>query len=133
MRAPLPPIAARLLMFTPPIVYCAWLWWLSSGPVHIPGGANDLLVHFLAYGVLGALFTRAFWFTSDWSLWRVGLYSWLWAAGYGVVDEFHQSFVAGRHASVLDGLADAAGALAGVIVLLGAYWWTKQRLGPSGA
>ena len=32
------------------------------------------------------------------------------ASGYAVTDEFHQTFVEGRHGSVLDWLIDSAGA-----------------------
>ena len=42
------------------------------------------------------------------------------AGAYGITDEVHQSFVEGRQASVLDGVADAVGATlaVGVFALL---------------
>ena len=37
---------------------------------------------------------------------------------YGIIDEFHQSFVPGRYASVLDVLLNVLGALLGAAI----YW-----------
>ena len=37
---------------------------------------------------------------------------------YGISDEFHQSFVPSRDASVLDVLADLAGALLGILAVV---------------
>lgn len=135
MRAPLPPVATRFVMFTPPIVYCAWLWWLSSQPVNIPLDANDKLVHVGAYGLLAVLTTRAFWFTSDWRPWKVGFVGWFSSTGYGIIDEIHQSFVPGRDASLLDILADTLGSFLGMGITLGMYLLTqvldRRRTGPS--
>jgi VanZ family protein len=36
------------------------------------------------------------------------------AAGYGIFDEFHQSFVPGRSADIRDWFADVSGALIGI-------------------
>ncbi len=42
---------------------------------------------------------------------------------YGLSDEWHQSFVAGRESSALDWLADTLGGLCGG---LACYWYTKR-------
>jgi VanZ family protein len=47
------------------------------------------------------------------------------AACYAGLDEFHQSFVAGRHASPWDSLLDTAGALLAMAL---AYLWSRLNL-----
>ncbi len=47
------------------------------------------------------------------------------AVGYGALDEFHQSFVAGRNASALDVLIDTAGA---TVALAALHYWHNLRL-----
>ncbi|HNR35302.1 MAG TPA: VanZ family protein [Candidatus Hydrogenedentes bacterium] len=98
------------------IVYCAGIFWLSSGasPVDptplFPG--QDKLVHIAVYGGLAALvstgirrsgkpasFAKQFWAPA------------LFATAYGIFDEFHQLFVPHRFCEAGDMLANAAGAL----------------------
>jgi VanZ family protein len=84
-----------------------------------PGGLPDYVWHFFAYAGLAALFVRAF-AASDWSNvtafagWR----AWTASVFYGASDEFHQQFVAGRHPSLDDWMADAAGAATAVVLLV---------------
>lgn len=82
--------------------------------VGIPLGAPDYVAHGVAYAVLGGLYVRALAAgrlpEMRWSL--VPLAG-LFGALYGLSDEFHQSFIPGRHASVSDLIADTVGALAG--------------------
>jgi VanZ family protein len=85
----------------------------------LPGGLSDHLWHFLAYAGLGGVALRAL-AQSSWSgitPGRAGL-AWLLAAGYGMTDEFHQRFVAGRFPAVDDWVADAVGAATAILVLL---------------
>lgn len=66
--------------------------------------------HFAEYAVLGGLLR--------WALGgRVSLLALAVAVFYGLSDEFHQSFVPGRDASVFDFLADVSGSAFGVAVL----------------
>ncbi len=80
-------------------------------PIPILSLFIDKLFHAGIYGLLGLLFYL--------SLRESGIYRHLFllsvvlAVGYGVTDEFHQSFVPGRFASAGDLLADLAGALIG--------------------
>lgn len=68
---------------------------------------SDKLMHACAYAVLA------------WLAW-LGVKkrdaAWLMAAGYGIVDELHQSFVAGRSSSVGDVAADFVGAGLGAVL-----------------
>jgi VanZ family protein len=94
--------------------YMAALFTASSGPgVDLPPGQNwDKVLHAGAFGVLALLATwalargRTHAATS-----RMLLAACLITVLYGVTDEYHQSFVPGRDASVYDLLADALGAV----------------------
>ena len=96
---------------------------------HQPGDSLDLpvfpgadkLAHMLAYGVLSA--TVIFSFSSETRRRRRGL---VLAAAllvpllFGLSDEYHQSFVVGRRAELLDLAADGAGGL-----VVGLIWFFK--------
>jgi len=63
--------------------------------------------HMIGYGLLALAFWRMFEFDGR-RLWL----AWLLAVLYSLTDEYHQSFVPGRHPSLLDALFfDALGAL----------------------
>ena len=80
------------------------------------------LGHMTVFGVLALLLWRALAMTT--ALRR----PWAWALAlavlYAITDEFHQSFVAGRNASLRDVGIDAAGALVAVAIVgfVGARW-----------
>jgi VanZ family protein len=87
---------------------------LSSGL-----GTIDLIlrkfVHMFVYGLLWWLWLRAFQF-------RYSLLAAALTIAYAASDEFHQSFVSGRHGSPIDVLIDAVG-----IVIAATIWWRTQR------
>lgn len=73
--------------------------------------------HFTIYFLLGILVIRALWLHKNTLRQRVvtaAAFCFLYACS----DEFHQSFVPGRAASIRDVLIDTSGALTGIIVLL---------------
>lgn len=80
----------------------------------------DKYLHAALYGGLGALVVRAL--AGGWRH-RVTLTivvaTILFAAGYGVSDEFHQSFVPMRSVDALDVVADTVGAAAAAFALYG--------------
>jgi VanZ family protein len=92
-----------------------------------PGlGPWDKVAHLLAYGALAILLARAI-FGDTVMAWRqIALVSIL-AALYGLTDEFHQSFVAGREAGVDDLIADAVG---GFLAAYGLYRFRSRRRVP---
>jgi VanZ family protein len=49
--------------------------------------------------------------------------AWGLAVAYGISDEFHQSFVPGRHPDPMDVLFDATGAALAALLL----WWGRSR------
>jgi VanZ family protein len=111
-----------------------FLRWLVPG---ISDATVDRLVygirkaaHVSEYAVLAALLWRAVRPPGPedrrpWS-WRTALGAVALAALYACTDEYHQSFVATRYASVLDVAIDTLGATVGVLALWQAGRW-RQR------
>ncbi len=104
------------------IVIMATIFFLSAQTgSDLPNfGSLDYVVkkagHFLGYGLLGLAYRRGFKLDRR-RTWQ----AWLLALVYAATDEFHQSFVAGRHPSILDVLLfDGTGAAAAL--------WVGQRL-----
>lgn len=112
-----------LLAWLPPLAYAALIFVVSHHPVPeriqsiLPW---DKLIHFVEYFILGFLVQRAL---GRESLPFLALAIAL-SAGYGALDEFHQSFIPGRFASAGDIVADAVGAMAGAVA---AYHFYKKK------
>ncbi|PYI93127.1 MAG: VanZ family protein [Verrucomicrobia bacterium] len=98
-----------------------FLRWLAPGISDATVASIQLVVrkgaHLTEYAILAALLSRALRLIQQ-QVGRAFLVSFLIAAVYAVLDEFHQSFVASRTGSPWDVLIDCAGALAGVLI----YW-----------
>jgi VanZ family protein len=103
----------------------------SSDP-GLPTDVSDKTAHFAAYAVLSALIFNAL------ANGTLGGMTWTRAALaaalsvlYGLTDEWHQRFVPDRSPDPLDVVADAAGAVAAVLVLLAVRWvyvgWMRGR------
>ncbi len=90
-------------------------------------GPWDKLAHLLVYGVLAILLARAI-FGDTLTAWRQIAFVTILATLFGLSDEFHQSFVAGREAGVDDLIADAVG---GFLATYGLYRFRSRRLVPS--
>ena len=88
---------------------------MSSPPAPKTFDAFSALAHVFVYAVLAFLLMfwarRAF---PDRSMALLMSSVWVLAVLYGVSDEWHQSFVSGRHATALDVGFDAIGAALGV-------------------
>lgn len=131
LAAPGCSLTQNLLYRLPPLAYCVLIFIQSSFPV---SGAvpefplSDKLMHLGGYALLGILTARALVrenlglnLTGTRNL-AIGL-----GALYGAFDEFHQSFVAGRQATLGDFAADIAGCTVGVIIYL-KFFQNKKRL-----
>lgn len=82
--------------------------------------------HFTEYAILGWLVARAF-IASSGALRRHWLADGvLFIAVYALSDEFHQSFVASRTASIYDSLIDMSGGIV-ALVLIAIIRWRRQR------
>jgi VanZ family protein len=68
--------------------------------------------HFVVFATLAALLWRAF----EWRS-RAWIWAWLLTVIYAISDEWHQSFVAGRHPQATDVLIDACGAATALLVV----------------
>jgi VanZ family protein len=112
--------ALRLDLWLPPLVLMGVIFFLSHQPSLDSGlGTIDLigrkLVHFAEYALLCFLWWRALATvtTPD----RAALWAFLLASGYALTDEYHQTFVEGRHGTALDWAIDSAGAATAAIRL----------------
>ena len=93
---------------------------LSTPPITLNILYADKLLHLVEYAILGYLIARAAKNSSSARLradFRIfAVYT---AVLYGLINEFHQCFVPGREADILDILADGAGAFFGQLFLRG--------------
>jgi VanZ family protein len=112
----------------PVVAYMAAIFFASSIPEPpVPSDVSDVSLHEAAYFGLTVLVIRAV----AGGRWRgVSLVTlavaWAAAVGYGVTDEWHQSFVPNRHAELRDLGSDAIGALLATIVV--GAWSIIRRL-----
>jgi VanZ family protein len=107
-------------LWGPLLAYMAMVFAVSSQST--PAGTefpSDKLLHAVAYAGMALLASRALHGGLDRMAWAPGLGAVGVAVGYGALDEFHQAFVPGRQASVLDWVADAVGAIAAIVILAG--------------
>ena len=100
-----------------PAAFWAAVLFLSSesqpGPDSVWLSFNDKILHLGIYSVLGAALAWG----EDRIRRRMPLFLLFLGAIYGVLDEWHQSFVPGRDASAGDVLADIAGVILGFFLL----------------
>jgi len=103
------------------------IFFLSSQPslpaVSFFSGA-DLLLHAVFYAILCVFLARSFMDPQirNWN--RVILLTIL-VTAYGVTDEYHQSFVPGRSASIWDVLADDVGGFLAAVML---FWRDRKTV-----
>jgi hypothetical protein len=118
-------IRKALLPWFPAVLMMITIFGFSSIPSsEMPNfGSGDLFVkkggHVLGYGLLAL----AYWFGLRFNKrrWWLAL---LFALFYAASDEFHQSFVPGRHPSWVDALViDGSGAA----IALGLAYWTRVK------
>jgi len=116
-------------LWGPPALYALAIFGLSSlsAPPAPPPQFTDKHVHFLVFAGLAVVLVRALakghW--SDVTI-AIGMQATVLAIVYGATDEWHQSFVPGRVADLLDLAADAMGVVAAVGLLCAAAWWGRR-------
>lgn len=103
------------------IVWMGLIFLLSNQPLlpHLPAGWLDLIfkktAHATAYGILFLLWKNALNRHKVPKEWILPL-ALLLTLGYAISDEWHQTFVAGRHGQMLDVGIDISGA---IVVIIG--------------
>ncbi len=109
-----------------PIAWMGVLFYLSSRvdypDLTPPGWPNiqDVVAHLVVYTVLALLWERAL---RGAGVRRAALWACAITVLYGLSDEFHQSFVPGRTATLFDVATDAVGAG----LALGIAAWARRR------
>jgi VanZ family protein len=116
-----------IIRWTPVLALMTVIFFLSNTPSDelVNFGVYDLLVkkgsHMAGYGLLALAFLRALGYQRKNYILLVLLLVFLYAAS----DEFHQSFVPGRNASLIDVIIDLLGA---VIALFASRFDSVRRL-----
>ena len=118
--------------WVPPLLYMALIFVVSSleqPPLPMPKFewlTIDKLYHFIEYAILGGLLALAF--VKARPSVMPSKFIWFVAAVlsilYGASDEWHQTFVPGRFATLADWVADVLGSIAGVLVV---YLYYKKK------
>ena len=140
----------RLLRYGPLLLWMAFIWFASTGEFSAANTSRIIrplllwlfpnispeeiarahflvrkAAHFTEYAILALLAARAL-FASSQRVLRRGwfLISLLLVVSYALLDEYHQSFVATRTASIYDSLIDMSGGL--TMLLLYALWRRRK-------
>jgi len=102
-------------LWLPVLIWAGFIFYLSSIS-YLRFSQNDLLDfvirkigHVGVYGILARLLARAFTGSTFWSWKRIFTCSLVASFLYACTDEYHQSYVAGRHASAQDVAIDTLG------------------------
>jgi VanZ family protein len=114
----------RLDLWLPPLLLMGAIFFVSGQPSLDSGlGVVDLvgrkLIHFAEYALLCFLWWRAL--VTVTTPGRAAVLAFVLASGYAATDEYHQTFVEGRHGSLLDWAIDSAGAATA------ALWMARTR------
>jgi VanZ family protein len=119
----------NLLRWLPSVLLMSAIFLFSSIPSkEMPNfGSWDTLVkkggHALGYGLLAL----SYWYALKWNR-KLSWLAFLFAALYALSDEFHQSFVPGRHPSWVDALLiDNGGAVLALITACLTYRKNRER------
>jgi VanZ family protein len=115
----------KLLHWLPALVLMGIIFGFSSVPSSkMPDfGLWDTVVHKSGHMLAFGLLALAYWAGLHYEK-RRGWLAFLLVILYALSDEFHQSFVPGRHPSLVDALVIDAG---GALIALGLVYWRRVR------
>jgi VanZ family protein len=125
---------AQTALWLPVLIWAAVIFAFSATPNLRVAQAADLdfvirkAGHMFVFGVLAVLIWRALAYSA---VRRAMLWSLALTVGYAASDEFHQSFTAGRHPSLVDVGIDSVGALLFLLALM--VWlrvWRGRNVAP---
>jgi hypothetical protein len=116
-------------LWAPVVLYMAVIFYVSSlHEAPLPPGLGDKPAHSFGYLGLGVVIARALGGGSPRRMTlRHALAGLAIASCYGLTDEFHQSFVAGRSPDIVDWYSDVVGAAIGLLAC-----WAWGILAPVG-
>ena len=125
----MPTRTKRFIFYWLPLILYCLLIYIQSGypsPQKLPSFKfMDKMLHFVAYGLMGILFFRAYQTLAIKQNRRMLIFlSILSASVYGISDEIHQFFVPGRSADLFDVIADILGAICGAFFY---QWWVSRK------
>lgn len=106
--------------YIPSYLYAGLIFAISSYSLMLPPGLpsfSDKVIHFIEYAIFGALLARSY-LNARSNNYRQHFVIMAFLTGvlWGLLDEFHQSFVPLREFEYLDLLSDAVGISAGIIL-----------------
>ena len=101
-------------LWLPVLLWAGLIFYMSSIPyLRITEAWYDIilrkLAHVFVFGVLARLVARALTGSTLWPWKRIFVWSLILSTLYACSDEYHQHFVPGRSASIVDVMIDAAG------------------------
>ena len=105
------------------IFYLSSLTQSETPQVPLLGNWQSLVGHLVLYGICAALIEGSIWTWVSEQRLRWAFAAAAAATAYGISDEYHQSFVAGRHATVEDVLVNTIAAMAAAFGI----WWIAAR------
>jgi VanZ family protein len=114
----------RVLAWLPAVAWAGLIFFLSAQPdetlekLGLQGQLLSIGGHLVVYFVLMVLLVVALRLSSNLPSRQVYILSFLIVALYGLSDEYHQSFVPGRTATIADWFVDLIGAAIAWIILL---------------
>ena len=103
------------------VLYCLFIFYLSDQPgstIPMNFPHQDKIYHVGAYFIMAVLSWRTFRHEFP----EARAIAFLFCSVYGFSDEWHQTFVEGRHSELADWLADCLG------IGLGLFFWTNSQL-----
>jgi VanZ family protein len=116
----------RVLAWLPAVAWAGLIFFLSAQPdetfekLGLQGQLLSIGGHLVVYFVLMVLLVLALRYSSNLSSRQVYILAFLIVALYGLSDEYHQTFVPGRTATMADWFVDLIGA--GLAWMILAYW-----------
>lgn len=128
--------AKRVFLTTFTLLWASLIYLLSSQPASNLQGAENFFsflpgADYFAHGLLYFVLASLIFFTMRMFLpdrgWVLGIDTVVLTLLYGISDEWHQSFVAGRTASALDLAADLVAAICAVTIWLTVVWLRSDR------
>lgn len=123
----------RVLLTLLPLLYMIAVWVMSSLPddiiLNLPSSSVDRFVkealHLVEFAILYMLFVAAL--AANHKLTKnLSLVAAIGACLFGVIDEFHQSFVPYRSATLIDVIKDFIGVLAAYFHIMYHYFYRKH-------